>query len=92
MQYIRPVSLEEALLLKQEYGDRAKFLLGGDFRPRLEDNLELLIDLQNAGLDGIEWNENGMQIGGLATLKSLEENLELLDFRIKQGKKIPSRK
>lgn len=80
MQYVRPASLEEALQLKQEYGDRAKFLLGGDFQPRLEENLEVLIDLQDAGMDVVEWNEGGMQIGGLATLKTLEESLELPDF------------
>ena len=80
MQYVRPASLKEALLLKQEYDDRAKFLLGGDFRPKLEENLEVLIDLQDAGVDMVEWNEGGIQIGGLATLKSLEESLELSDF------------
>ncbi len=67
-------------MLKGEFGDKAKFLFGGDFQPKLEENLEVLIDLQEAGLDVVEWNESGMQIGGLATLKTLEESLELPDF------------
>lgn len=80
MQYLRPDSLSEALLLKEQYGDRAKLLFGGDFKPSLEEKLEVLIDLQNAGLDEVEWNESGLKIGGLASLKSLEESLQLADF------------
>jgi CO/xanthine dehydrogenase FAD-binding subunit len=80
MQYKRPASLAEALLLKQEFGDHAKFLFGGNFQPKLEENLEVLIDLQDSGLDEVEWNESGLRVGGLTTLKSLEENLGLADF------------
>ncbi|MDD4578934.1 MAG: FAD binding domain-containing protein [Anaerolineaceae bacterium] len=80
MQYKRPTSMDEARALKQQFGDKAKLLFGGTFQPKLEEELEVLIDLQKAGLDVVEWNESGLQIGGLATLKSLEESLELQEF------------
>ena len=80
IQYLRPASLAEALSLKQEFGDRAKYLFGGVFQPKLEENLEVLIDLQNAGLDSVEWNEIDLKIGGMATLKTLEETLGLAGF------------
>ena len=40
MQYFRPQTPEEALALKQKFGERAQFLLGGDVKPTLREDLE----------------------------------------------------
>jgi CO/xanthine dehydrogenase FAD-binding subunit len=80
MLYVRPASLNEALALKEQYAEKAQFLLGGDFQPKLREGLEVLIDLQDAGMDEALCDEEGLKIGGLATLKTLEECLDLPDF------------
>lgn len=81
MQYLRPASLYEALSLKDQFGDKAKFLMGGTFKPTLDDQIEALIDLQDAGLDQVEFSEEGMKIGALVSLKTLGEMLALTDFQ-----------
>ncbi len=80
-QYLRPASLYEALSLKDQFGDKAKFLMGGTFKPTLEDQIQALIDLQDAGLDQVEFSEEGMKIGALVSLKTLGEMLALTDFQ-----------
>lgn len=80
LQYIRPASLDEALTLKEQFGEKAQFLLGGDFQPKLREGLEVLIDLQEAGMEEAFCDEEGLKIGGLVTLKTLEECLGLPDF------------
>ena len=80
MQYIRPASPEEAWALLEQYGTKAQILFGGDFHPRLRENVEVLIDMQDTNLDDIEWTDPGLRIGGLTTLKTLEECLDLADF------------
>ena len=80
LQYLRPASLDEALTLKEKFGEQAQFLLGGNFQPKLMDDLEVLIDLQEAGLDEVQFGEEGFKIGGLANLKTLQEILGLADF------------
>ena len=80
LKYIRPASLDEALTLKEQFGDHAQFLLGGDFQPKLKDGVEILIDLQDAGMEEAFCDDEGLKIGGLVTLKILEECLGLPDF------------
>jgi len=81
IQYLRPASPDEAWELKEKFGDKAQFLFGGNFQPRLEENVDVLIDLQDTNLDDIEWTDPGLRFGGLTTLKKLEEALDLPDFR-----------
>ena len=80
MQYFRPQSPEEALALKQKFGERAQFLLGGDFKPTLQEDLEALIDLQDTNFDDVELTDAGLRIGGLTTLRFLDEVLDLPEF------------
>lgn len=80
MQYFRPQSPEEALALKQKFGERAQFLLGGDFKPTLREDLEALIDLQDTNFDDVESTDPGLRIGGLTTLRFLDEVLDLPEF------------
>ena len=80
MQYFRPQTPEEALALKQKFGERAQFLLGGDFKPTLREDLEALIDLQDTNFDDVESTDLGLRIGGLTTLRFLDEVLDLPEF------------
>ena len=81
IQYVRPTSEDEVLRLHEEHPGQIKFLAGGTFKPRIEDDKSLLVDLQDAGLDQVEVNEDGINIGGLTTLKELEDAIDSSDFR-----------
>lgn len=75
IEYVRPSSLDEVLRLRAEHANEVKFLAGGIFKPMIEDGKFLIVDLQEAGLDEVEANEDGLRIGGLASLQELENAL-----------------
>jgi len=81
IQYVRPASEDEVLRLHKEHPGQIKFLAGGTFKPRLEEDKSFLVDLQDAGLDQVEVNEDGINIGGLITLKELEDAINSSEFR-----------
>lgn len=74
--YIRPGSLEDVLKLREKYPEGVKFLAGGTFKPRLEEGTEIIVDLQDAGLDQLDVEESGISVGGLAVLQDLEYVLD----------------
>ncbi len=80
IQYLRPETLGAALDIKREFGDKAKVLFGGNFKPTVDDTIEVLIDLQNTPLDMFVWDDEGFHIGGLVNLRDLAVGLELPDF------------
>jgi xanthine dehydrogenase YagS FAD-binding subunit len=74
--YARPASLEEALELLA--GDGAAVLAGGtDLAGQIDRGIRapgLLVDLQAAGLTGIERDGDGLAIGATTTLAQLAES------------------
>jgi len=80
--YVKAKSLEEALELLLTFGEKAKIIAGGTFiyqmaeRGLLKD-LEVLIDLEDLGLNYIKFQDDGIYIGALATYRDIinEEKL-----------------
>jgi len=82
-EYFEPTSLEEALSLVAEYGEEAKILAGGTdlmvlmMRRKLNPNFVVNIT-KIRSLSFIDWNKNdGLKIGALSTLRSLEKSREV---------------
>ncbi|MBW1803982.1 MAG: FAD binding domain-containing protein, partial [Deltaproteobacteria bacterium] len=73
-----PDSIEDAIRISIDYGDRGKILAGGldliSKMRRWQMNPEVLVSLQNIpGMDYIEGNGSGdVRIGALATLRAME--------------------
>ena len=81
MEYLAPKTLNEALLLLNCYGNKAKIIAGGtDLIPLLKRRAlpspEYLIDLNSIqGLRFIEYDEkNGLKMGALTSLHELEKS------------------
>ena len=75
--YLAPQSLAEALALKAQHGDDAKFLAGGQsLIPAMNFRLvqtSLLVDLNGlTGLDGIRFEDGELHLGALARQRALE--------------------
>jgi len=83
--YVAAVSLEQALALKAEYGDEARFLAGGQsLVPALNFRLaqpSVLIDINPlAQLSGIAWkNGAALRIGALTRYRTLERDPFIAD-------------
>ena len=80
-EYLSPGSMDEALSLLEQYRGRAKVIAGGtDIIPKLKRRQialpEYIVDLKGIPeLDYIRYDEtNGLSIGPLATLRSLEKS------------------
>ena len=72
-EYIRPMSIEEAVSLLAKYGERASLIAGGtDVLVRKLPDIEYLVDISRLPLDYIKLNEDGLKIGALCTFRSLE--------------------
>ena len=75
--YLAPRTLEEAIALKKEYGDAAKFIAGStDVVVAMRDykiTPEYIIDLKKIpGMDQITWDEKtGLHIGALVTMDEI---------------------
>jgi len=80
--YARPSSAEEALVLLA--GDGAAVLAGGtDLAGQIDRGISapsLLVDLQDAGLSGIEADGDGVRIGATATLAELAGSAHLASY------------
>src|SRR3954462_9522050 len=77
--YIAATSLEQALALKAEHGDEAKFLAGGQsLIPTMNFRLArpaILIDINRIdGLAGIRLFAGGVRIGALTRYRTLERD------------------
>ena len=83
-QYLEPKSIEEASRMLAELGNQAMVIGGGtDMVPSMRQGLlspKYLVSLQAiAGLRGIRWDDDeGLIIGPLTTLRSVETNPEVL--------------
>lgn len=74
--YYRPSSAEEAVAIKQEYGDRAVYLAGGsDLMVHKPRGIEVVIDVRFAGIDYIREDGGMHAIGGATRLRDVESTL-----------------
>lgn len=98
--YLAPRTLEEAIALKKEYGDAAKFIAGStDVVVAMRDykiTPEYIIDLKKIpGMDQITWDEkSGLHIGALVTMDEISKSplvLEHLPFLAKAAGSVGSR-
>lgn len=77
--YYRPSSAEEAVTIKQEYGDRAVYLAGGsDLMVHKPRGVEVAIDVRHAGIDYIRDEGETHVIGGATRLRDVESSLGFL--------------
>lgn len=73
--YHRPEDIAQVLRLLVQKGQSGAILAGGTtLVPRLEDDVTDIIDLQAAGLDGIEVSEERVTLGAMTRLRSIVEN------------------
>ena len=90
----QPSSLEEALALLREHGDRARVLAGGTALALARSSrVEVLVDLRAAGLDWQEQREDGLHLGAMTSLNTLRRQLgdqpsALLEAAAKAGSRI----
>lgn len=75
-EYHRPATLDEAVALRSQYGDRARLLAGGTFllvQMKMEQmSPACLIDIQGlVGLSGIRFLDEGLEVGGTTTIWEL---------------------
>ncbi len=88
MQYHRPGSLDAAVTLLRDLGDRGMPLAGGTFfvphRRELFTDIEAVVDVQDLGLGYITLENETLRIGATASLASLLESqvLKNTSFRI----------
>lgn len=88
MQYHRPGSLDAAVTLLRDLGDRGMPLAGGTFfvphRRELFTDIEAVVDVQDLGLGYITLENETLRIGAAASLASLLESpvLKNTSFRI----------
>jgi carbon-monoxide dehydrogenase medium subunit len=83
--YIAASSLDQALALKAEYGDEARFLAGGQsLVPAMNFRLarpSVLIDINGLGdLAGVALSGGEIRVGALTRYHALERNREFLDI------------
>ncbi|MDX1688261.1 MAG: FAD binding domain-containing protein [Candidatus Promineifilaceae bacterium] len=80
--YHRPESVESALELLGRSGVRTALVAGGTYlTPRLDEDVEEVVDLQAVGLDQIEHDDERMTVGAMVTIQAIvddEEAPELL--------------
>ncbi len=73
--YHRPQTVEEALqLLLDAEGNKAILAGGTTLIPRLDDQIEEIVDLQNAGLDKLEYAAGTMSIGAMTRLQTIVDD------------------
>lgn len=72
-EYYRPSTPEEAVSIKEEYGDRAAYLAGGsDLLVHRPPQLQAMIDIRHAGLGYVRQKDGEWAIGGAALLRDAE--------------------
>ena len=83
--YLTPNTLEEAISLKAEYGEKAKYLAGGTELNLKNGKYETFIDIRNLKLNSIKKNKDGsIEIGAAITFQQLIVN-ELVPDQLKKA-------
>lgn len=83
--YLTPNTLKEAISLKAEYGEKAKYLAGGTELNLNNGKYETFIDIRNLKLNSIEKNKDGnIEIGAAITFQQLIVN-ELVPYQLKEA-------
>jgi CO/xanthine dehydrogenase FAD-binding subunit len=81
--YVAATSLDQALSLKAQYGDEARFLAGGQsLIPAMNFRLArpaVLIDINHVGeVAGVDRSENGVRLGAMTRYRTLERDGDFL--------------
>lgn len=81
-EYLEPASLQEAISLLSEYGDRAQVMAGGTnllvWMKMEQRSPEYVINIGKLpGLAGISSQDGRLQIGALTTIRALRNNLQV---------------
>lgn len=82
-EYLEPRSLDEALTMLSEQGERARLVAGStDFLVRWRTGVwrpESVVCMQHVpGLDYIRWNDDdGLSMGAMATVQAVEQNADV---------------
>ncbi len=72
-EYFKPASVEEAVQLLAQYGEKGAVIAGGtDVMVAKDPCIEALIDITNLGLDYIKSDSQGLRIGAATTLADIE--------------------
>ncbi len=72
--YLRPQSLDEAIAAMNEFKDAAAVVAGGtSVAMRLPRRVEVLVDLQDLGLDKVQVTDAGLKLGAMANLRKVEK-------------------
>ena len=79
--YARPVTWDELEGLQKEFQGQIMYLAGGDYHPKVRDNVSILIDLQALDLDQVGFAEDATILGGLINLQQLGDALESPDLQ-----------
>lgn len=75
--YHRPESVEAALELLGRPGVGSALVAGGTYlTPRIDEDVEEVVDLQATGLDQIEHEDGGMTLGAMVTMQSVVDDEE----------------
>ncbi len=80
LNYARPTNWDELEALQQDFRGQIEYLAGGDYHPRVKDNVSILIDLQELDLDRVEFSGGEITLGGLVNLQQLGDALESPDM------------
>jgi CO/xanthine dehydrogenase FAD-binding subunit len=86
-EYLRPTSVEEALLLLSEDGKKRKPLGGGTSLSHQQAEQFGVVDLQDVGLDQIEMAGQGVEVGAMVRLERLLAN-PMVNTEIKRAIRI----
>lgn len=70
-EYLRPTSVDQAIILLTEEGKARKPLGGGTSLSRQQAGVLGVVDLQNAGLDDIKASAEGITVGAMVRLSEL---------------------
>jgi len=81
-EYLEPTTIEEAISILIQYGGKAKVIAGGtDLVMQMRNKAitpEYVVDITGIpGLDFISYDEQGLRIGALTTIRALETSAEL---------------
>jgi len=73
MEYFKPISVEEAVKLLAQYGEKGAAIAGGtDVLAMKDPRIEVIIDITNLGLNYIKSDRQGLRIGATTTLADIE--------------------
>ncbi len=84
-QYVKPTTLNEAVALLAEHGEKSRILAGGtDLALKIKEGVEtpnIVIDIKGLEtLHSITVQENRLHVGALATFTQITEDKQILDY------------